>query len=131
VSKNPKPQPEIDLQNIIAEDIPSEGDGAVEDELQDFAAYEPKARLVMDQEAAAQSLGERSQDMSARKNYARCIFFLLVAWLGLVFSVVIASGYKACPIYLSDAVLIALISGASVGVIGLFAIVANYLFPRK
>lgn len=130
MSQNPNPQHRNINLSAIGDDIPSLVDGATSDEFGDFESHQAITRLNMEQQSAAQTLDERGQDMSARKNYARNIFLLLLVWLTMVFGVVIGSGYEKCPIHLSDAVLIALISGVSISVVGLFAIVANYLFPR-
>ena len=73
----------------------------------------------------------RRQDIKERKKYARCIFCLVCVWLAAVLAITTASGTKRCPVNLSDAVLIALISGVSVNVIALFAIVTTYLFPKR
>jgi len=71
------------------------------------------------------------QDIGERKSYANKIFWLVCGWLGIVLLLVALSGANGIGIAISDAVLISLVSGVSVNIIALFAIVANYLFPRR
>ncbi len=87
-------------------------------------------------------LAGATYELDARKSYGKRIFWLVVAWLVVVLGIVILAGYADRPIYsfqsreiygpkISDGVLIALITGMSVNVIGLLAIVVNYLFPKR
>lgn len=68
----------------------------------------------------------------------------MVVWIVVALLILIASGIEQpsdhqarefwcwCGSFkLSDSVLIALIGGTTVNVIGLFLVVANYLFPRR
>lgn len=68
------------------------------------------------------------QDNQGRRAFSRNIFTVTIVWLAFVVLVVIfcASGKWK----LSDAVLIALITTTTATVIGIFLIVANYLFNR-
>ncbi|MCE9552029.1 MAG: hypothetical protein K8T91_01450 [Planctomycetes bacterium] len=72
-----------------------------------------------------------SQDIDERKKYATMIFYLVCFWLLLVLLIVVYSGWDAYRVHVADSVLIALITGVSVNVIALFAIVAKYLFPKR
>jgi len=65
-----------------------------------------------------------------RKQYAGRIFYFVTAWMGMVFGVLLADGWQLGGFDLSDKVLLALIGGTSLNVLGLFAIVANYFFPK-
>lgn len=68
-------------------------------------------------------------DNESRREFSRNIFAVTVIWLFLVLVVVIqCAGGKW---HLSDAVLIALITTTTANVIGIFIIVANYLFNRE
>ncbi len=72
------------------------------------------------------------QDIKARGKYAGRIFCLICTWLGSIFLLLVLQGFKTClGFHLSDKVLIAVITGTTINVLGLFAIVANYLFPRR
>lgn len=89
------------------------------------------------------------QDRLERQKYAKYLFKLVCAWLLGVYSIIILGGLSASTIRidvddiphleridglpkfeLSDTVLLALIGGTTVNVLGLFIIVANYLFPK-
>lgn len=69
-------------------------------------------------------------ELVARKTYAERVFWLVAIWIGLVLCIVVLSGYEIGP-KIADGVLVALITGLSVNVIGLLAIVINYLFPKR
>lgn len=71
------------------------------------------------------------QDRQQRKEFAVKIYWLIVCWLGGVAILLFLVGWGGCGFRLSDAVLVALISGTSANVIGLLAIVILYLFPRR
>lgn len=83
-------------------------------------------------------LNSYNQDADERKKYTGKIFKLEVGWLTAVGLLVAMSGLKldiTLPILrvswgISDAVVIALIGGTTANVLGLFIIVARYLFYR-
>lgn len=70
------------------------------------------------------------QDREERKTYGDRLFRLIVAWLGVAAIILILAGFKICQFELPTTVLATLIGGATASVIGLFAIVATYLFPK-
>ncbi|MBU0719150.1 MAG: hypothetical protein KJ749_12945 [Planctomycetes bacterium] len=81
--------------------------------------------------------GER-YELGARKTYGKLIFALVVAWIVAVLVLVFLAGYSERPLMyefkgptIPDSVLIALITGMSVNVIALLAVVINYLFPKR
>jgi hypothetical protein len=67
--------------------------------------------------------------LSQRKVYAGSIFLSSAAWLFFIGRVVWCAGCK--QVALSDPVLIALITTTTINVLGLFYIVARWLFPHK
>lgn len=80
--------------------------------------------------------------ISARTEYAQKIFGLLAKWLIGVGVVIVLQGFHVGPhgggawlpfgsFNLSDKVILALIGGTTLNVIGIFTIVANFLFPKK
>jgi hypothetical protein len=73
------------------------------------------------------------QDIAERKTYANRIFWLLVGWLSGVFTLLMLQGVLSPWRWfnLDKAVLIAAIGGTTVNVIGIFIVVARYLFPRR
>ena len=67
-------------------------------------------------------------DNESRREFSRNIFTVTVIWMFLVLVVVIQCA--AGKWHLPDSVLIALITTTTANVIGIFIIVANYLFNR-
>ncbi len=68
------------------------------------------------------------QDREERKTYANRIFSLISWWLFGVFFIVLFCSIESVRISHSDAVLVALLTTTTVNVVGLFVIVAKYLF---
>jgi len=70
-------------------------------------------------------------DISSRKDFAYKLFGLAVAWLFAVYWMVLLNGGGFVQLEISDNVILAMIGSTTVNVLGLFYIVANYLFPTK
>jgi hypothetical protein len=68
------------------------------------------------------------QDTSERKKYAARIYWLLCGWLVMLFALLFCRGFLKAD--LSDKVLIAIITGTTANILGIFAIVVAYLFPK-
>lgn len=112
----------------------------------DLAAFLRRAEWDMAREKVAGLI----QDRGERKTYAGRIFYLICGWLILVGLVILLSGFsESAPVLkigingivlvdfqwgssfkLSDPVLLAIVGSTTATVLGLFAIVANYLFPK-
>ncbi|WP_146161902.1 hypothetical protein [Pseudogemmobacter blasticus] len=71
-----------------------------------------------------EKLNDYRQDIKLRKHFSWATYGLLCAWLVIVAGLLIWSSR-------SDEVLIALISGATIQVIGLYYIVLRYIFPSR
>lgn len=72
------------------------------------------------------------QDRIERKIYAKKIYNLMCAWMiGLAFIIFLNGWSYDNRFRLSEKVLLALIGSVTIEVIGLFVIVAKYLFPSK
>lgn len=84
------------------------------------------------------------QDRNERKKYADKTFTLVCVWLIGVFIIIIFSGFLSEPCLfvtrwcslklifrLPEALLIAIVGGTTASVIGIFLVVANYLFPKR
>lgn len=70
--------------------------------------------------------------LEARKEYANKIFLLVVLWLVAIGVILGCRGmYWKTGFELSDKVLLALIGGTTINVLGIFTIVANFLFPKN
>lgn len=70
-------------------------------------------------------LDDFRQDIKERKKYANRIYGLVVVWLIGVAYLLIRFDSRV-----DSAVLIALLSGTTVNVLGVFVVVAKYLFPQ-
>ena len=70
-----------------------------------------------------------AQDIRERKHYAKRLFKLVSWWLVGMFMMTIAYGWVDSYFKPSENVMLALIGSTTVNVLGLFIIVAKYLFP--
>ena len=68
------------------------------------------------------------QDNEGRRKFSWAIFYVMVLWIAAVLLIVIQCANTNW--HLSDSVLITLISTTTATVIGVFIVVANYLFNR-
>lgn len=72
-----------------------------------------------------------ARDLHAtRKEYTSKLFRLIVVWLSIVVLFVFLSATLKPRFTLSDSVLIAFITSTTVSVLGLFVLVAKWLFPQ-
>lgn len=71
------------------------------------------------------------QDVNQRKLFAPKIFLLIVWWLVGMFALLVLEGFHPLGFSLPESVLIAAISGTTLNVLGIFAIVANYIFRKR
>lgn len=139
----------LDLSVIRAETDPSQSsaDGTANSEVRDLEAQSRRIKVDREEE----ELKEYKEEAKARKWYAKWIFRLTVLWMTAVLAVLVFSGIEPpshrmsvagepLPIdqwdwiaafKLDNSVLIALIGGTTANVIGIFIIVANYLFPKR
>lgn len=72
------------------------------------------------------------QDIEERKKYAAHIFKLICWWVIGLFVLLLLTGWgRALRFTLSQPVLLAIVGSTTLNVLGLFYIVAHYLFPDK
>lgn len=81
-------------------------------------------------ESRKEDLINRKQNREARRKYSIWIFWLLVGYLVVVFSILSLSACKCVCFELSDSVLITLLTTTTANVIGIFIIVVKYLFSK-
>ena len=82
------------------------------------------------QEKRQHELQEAKDTHRLRLGYAGRIFWLVCVWLVYVAIVLFISGFKTTTSFsLSDNVLIAFITSTTVTVVGLFVVVAKWMFP--
>ena len=86
---------------------------------------------ALEHERQLQQIRDSVQDRKERKKYANRLFVLIAVWLAVIGVVVVMDGLVAAPFKLSATVLATLIGSTTVSVLGLFAIVAKYLFPTR
>lgn len=94
---------------------------------------EPTSQWREKQERQRGSLRNQqlAQDLEMRKGYARCLFLVLCAWLLFIVGLLVFQGFGWYDFSLSDSVLIAALGTTTVNVIGLFVLVARYLFSPR
>lgn len=143
------PSPAIDLSAIKAEPISDGSDALAQGEFNKYRSERLQAEL-----------DDFKSEVENRRVYTSRLFWLMVAWITVVLGILIATGIEAPPspvdnagaaaasppaslapepgvahwigaFKLSDAVLMTLIGGTTANVIGLFLVVAAYLFPRR
>ena len=84
-----------------------------------------------------------TQDIDERKRYAANSFRLVCHWVAAVFVLLVLQGFLSAGLPLKlgdfsmtltfklpDSVLLAVVGGTTVSIIGIFLVVANYLFPK-
>ena len=72
------------------------------------------------------------QDTTERKKYAGRIFWVCAGWVMSIFAILILNGFgSVIGFRLSDSVLLAAIGSTTANILGIFYIVARYLFPKR
>jgi hypothetical protein len=116
--------PALDVAGIIDKPVggPDDADSETKKEEEDLDKQARRAQII-----------SIKQDIEERKKYAGRIFCLLSLWLIGLFVLLLLQGFLS-PLhyfFLSEAVLLATIGGTTLNVIGIFIVVARYLFPRR
>ena len=101
-----------------------------------------RKRLVIDMRL--EQIRSLRQDIDERKKYAEKSFKLVAWWVLSVFILLLLHGFFANEIRISlggvsielgsklpDSVLLSVVGGATVSIIGIFLVVANYLFQKR
>lgn len=102
-----------------------------------FKRERARLLLALQEEKVVQAKAHNDnikQDRELRANYADKAYRFVWVWSGVLFTLLFLSGAKnifGFEFELSDTVLIALISGVTVNILGVFLSVMNNLFPRK
>lgn len=76
-----------------------------------------------------QELKELKDNHKLRHKYASRIFWLVAVWLAFVLVAVFMAGFDFLSFSLSKEVLITFISSTTINVVGLYVVVAKWLFP--
>ena len=72
----------------------------------------------------------KAQEISMRKVYASIIFAFVFLYMIAVFVIIFMSGFNN-SFDMDNSILITLLGTTTANVLGLFAIVVNYIFPKK
>lgn len=89
------------------------------------------ARLRLENLLLEAKIDDVVQDRDQRKKYSDRLFKLVVGWLCAIGVIILLHGFSCIPFNLSVAVLSTIIGSTTASVLGLFVIVANYLFPPR
>lgn len=116
---------ELDLDSILVPavaDVTDVADSRTKLEVKTLESEERKARLA-----------KLNQDLELRGQYSEKLYKLIMFWLIAIFLLLMIQGFAGVGGYfaISDKVLITIIGGTTINVLGLFAIVANYIFPKE
>lgn len=82
-------------------------------------------------EEAAENVRESRWRRKQRQIWAERVYFVALAWFAVSLGAVILRGFWPQTFYVSDAVQIALVSGGTVNVLGVVAIIVRHLFPAN
>ena len=88
------------------------------------------SEYFFDEELRKLEIKSKAQDIDMRKEYADKTFWLVCLYMICVFLLIILACSPA-EFTMSDSVLMVLLGTTTATVISLFAIVMNYLFPKK
>lgn len=111
--------------------VPADAPRLSHEVLQKAARRELAAKDLRSESLLQEEIEDLRQDRELRQEYSSKLFTLVVVWLGLLWLAVFAHGLPVTRFRLDPDVLRLLVASTTASVIGLFAIVANYLFPRR
>jgi len=128
-SRKPTPKPE-DLNKIIASAAETEQPSPPPDlNLPDLSLELEDHKLEFQLTCLEEDLKQLQDTHGLRLEYTGRIFILVCAWLACVVTCVVLSGFGRWGFRLSDSVLIGFITSTTVNVVGLFVLVAKWMFP--
>ena len=132
-------QKAADLLKQISENPPPEESAKQSGKEEEIAL---KDRIEADKEREV--IRGLRQDIDERKTYANKSFKLVCRWVSGVFVILLFQGFfsdgsfwewdsyhLSLSFKLPDSVLLAVVGGTTVSIIGIFLVVANYLFPKR
>jgi len=91
---------------------------------------ENESRRV-DVDIRREELEGKRQDREERKDFADKIYYLLIGFLVVVFSIIFLSGFDSIQFTMSDVILTTLLATSSANIIGIFIFVVKYLFKSN
>jgi len=134
------------LEKLSAEQLPKIHDSAPP-ETKAAAVGKKEEKALRDQieiDKLTEEIRSLRQDIDERKKYADKSFKLVCHWISGVFVILLLQGFLsekvpliihnhslALSFKLPEGVLLAVVGGTTVSIIGIFLVVANYLFPKR
>lgn len=126
-----------DLSQIHA-DSPAQPVESLEEYVDAEALFLDRAKGIEELRAAkrqndklVEELETLRQDRAQRKWFSIALFLLVTLWLTAVLIILGFDGGSKDSFMLSDIVLTTLVGTTTASVLGLFLVVANYLFPKR
>jgi len=113
-----------EIDNLLNSYLNSAKEDAVKLSLEDI---ERESRAV-ELDLRREELISNRQDREERKKFAKKIFQMLGLFLMVILIIVVCCAINCLSFYLSDTVIIALLTTTTVNVIGIFLVVVKYLF---
>lgn len=123
--------PDNDLARVIREAAEADRpkDRVSPDENRDLGIDLEEHRIWFEVKVLQDQLGQIQKNHDLRVSYTGRIFWLVVGWLVGVVLCVMLAGFGGWGFRLSDAVLVAFITSTTVNVVGLFVLVAKWMYP--
>lgn len=90
--------------------------------------YDMSSNSILDEDERREHLRSLKQDTDERKRYANKLFWFLIVYMIMVFSILFFQGFSVSSFHINDKVAIALISTTTANVIAIFIFVVKYLF---
>ncbi len=123
---DPPPNFEKIVTDAAQREIPApEAEGSSPDLSIDLEQY----RFQFQLDCLEAQLSQLNENHKLRLSYTGRIFWLVIGWLVAVVSSIALSGFSFHGFRLSDGVIIAFITSTTVNVVGLFVIVAKWMYP--
>lgn len=88
-------------------------------------------QLKLKNEKLSEEIKDKQQDREQRKAFADKIFNFVIWYLLAVFLLLFFTGSSMFKFTLSESILLALLGSTAISIIGVFNLVAKYLFPPK
>lgn len=94
-------------------------------------AVPPDAVALLERSQLEQDIALGNLLLELRKKYATRLFWVLVVWIVALFGVVALDGFSPWGFHLSENVVLTLLGATTVNIVGLFYVVARYVFPAS
>ena len=116
------------LKLLIAEPLPEDASGEGEKAAQAFGRM---SQEQYDEERRGQLLNAYAHDLNLRRDYTPKLFKLVTVWLVFVAIFLVIASVPGVGLKVSDVVLVALLGQSTATVVGLFIVVARWIYPKR